>query len=145
MAEPRKTLQGTRQLWGPQAGRISVLSRRHQGQTTEWVGDRITAGIDKEKHISEVKSDSCWLSCPSQKCPAEKHEGSRKRDIGPRPLGPVWPLGLSVACFAAANPPEIHSCLQHVYLHLAVSLHCMHGLLQQPSPTNLQLFLQTTI
>lgn len=108
MAEPRKTLQGTRQLWGPQAGRISVLSRRHQGQTTEWVGDRITAGIDKEKHISEVKSDSCRLSCPSQKCPAEKHEGSRKKGHWAKAFRSSLALGtfccLFCCCKSSWNP-----------------------------------------
>lgn len=70
------------------------------------MGDRKIAGIDKEKHMSEVKSDSCCLSWTSQQCPARKHRGSTKRDTGSWPLGPVWPLGLSVAYFAAANPPQ---------------------------------------
>lgn len=119
MAEPRTTLRGARQLRGP-LRKISVLCRTASGRQE-------IAGIDKEKHISEAKGDSCRQPCPSQKCPAGKHEGSTKRDIGPRPLGSPWPLGLPVACFAAANPPQIHPYLRHICPHLDVSLHCMHG------------------
>lgn len=123
MAEPGTTLWGARQL----RGSACKKNQCSLPQSDDLVGGRKIAGIDKEKHISEAKGDSCRLPCPSQKYPAGKHEGSTKRDIGPRPLGSAWPLGLPVACFAAANPPQIYPYLQHIYLHLDVSLRCMHS------------------
>lgn len=136
MAGPRTTLQGASRLRGSTCGKSQcpLLQTDHQ------VGGRKIAGIDKEKHISEVKGNSCRLPCPLQKCPAGKHEGSTKRDIGPRPLGSVWPLGHSVACFccckSSLNPPLLATHLPAPTLHAQ--------LLQQSSPTNLELSLQTT-